>query len=139
MHKGELMSTENPYQSPKSEVVSNSSEDDENIRKGKSLATIIYAFQASGILLIFPFIIALLMNYLKLSSVKDTWIESHFRWQMRTFWFSLLWGVLTIVSIVIPIIHWFIPLFLAANVIWVLYRIIRGWVMLSKYQVAYAN
>ena len=78
-----------------------------------------------------PSIIAVILNYVKRSEVRGTWLDSHFSWQIRTFWYALLWlaigGVLflTVVGIPFAFIVWF------ATGIWVLYRIIRGWLALS--------
>ena len=41
-----------------------------------------------------PSIIAVIMNYLKRDEARGTWLESHFNWQLRTFWFAALWVVL---------------------------------------------
>ena len=79
-----------------------------------------------------PSIIAVILNYVKRSEVRGTWLDSHFSWQIRTFWFALLWlalgGVLllTVVGIPFAFVAWF------ATGIWVLYRIIRGWLALSS-------
>src|SRR6476620_6959114 len=54
-----------------------------------SAATIIGAF-VFGV----PSIIAVVVNYLKRSEARGTFLESHFRWQIRTFWFALLWCVI---------------------------------------------
>ena len=73
-----------------------------------------------------PSIIAVILNYVKRNDVQGTFLESHFCWQIRTFWFALLWVVvvalLTITVIGIPI-----AILLAWGVgLWVLYRIARG-------------
>ena len=79
-----------------------------------------------------PSIIAVILNYVKRSDVRGTWLDSHFSWQIRTFWFALLWLTLgavlfvTVVGIPFAIVLWF------ATGIWVLYRIIRGWLALSS-------
>ena len=79
-----------------------------------------------------PSIIAVILNYVKRSEVRGTWLDSHFSWQIRTFWFALLWlavGAILFVTLVgIPIAFalWF------ATGIWVLYRIIRGWLALAS-------
>ena len=79
-----------------------------------------------------PSIIAVILNYVKRSEVRGTWLDSHFSWQIRTFWFALLWlalgGVLfaTVVGIPFAVVLWF------ATGIWVLYRIIRGWLALTS-------
>ena len=79
-----------------------------------------------------PSIIGVILNYVKRSEVRGTWLDSHFSWQIRTFWYALLWvaigGVLfiTVVGIPFAVVLWF------ATGIWVLYRIIRGWLALSS-------
>jgi uncharacterized membrane protein len=79
-----------------------------------------------------PSIIAVILNYVKRSDVRGTWLDSHFSWQIRTFWWSLLWvligAVLFITLIGIPIAY---VLWIATG-IWVLYRIIRGWLALTS-------
>ena len=77
-----------------------------------------------------PSIVAVILNYAKRSEARGSWLESHYRWQIRTFWFALAWIVLasflfvTIVGIVFAI-----PIF-AAITAWVIYRIARGWLRL---------
>jgi uncharacterized membrane protein len=79
-----------------------------------------------------PSIIAVIINYVKRSEVRETWLDSHFSWQLRTFWFALLWlvigGVLFLTVVGIPFA---IGLWLATG-LWVLYRIIRGWMALGS-------
>jgi uncharacterized membrane protein len=94
-----------------------------------SSALIVTAF-LSG----WPSIIAVILNYVKRHEVRGTWLDSHFSWQIRTFWFALLWlavgGVLFITVIGIPfaVIVWMV------TGLWVLYRIIRGWLALSSHR-----
>ena len=79
-----------------------------------------------------PSIIAVILNYVKRSDVRGTWLDSHFSWQIRTFWFALLWVVIgfvlfiTLIGIPIAYILW------VGTGLWVLYRIIRGWLALSS-------
>jgi uncharacterized membrane protein len=90
-----------------------------------SAATIIGAF-IFGV----PSIIAIVINYLKREEARGTYLESHFRWQIRTFWFAVVWcliGTMLVVTFV------GIPLALAiffGTGIWVIYRIARGWLAL---------
>lgn len=90
-----------------------------------SAALIVTAFLTG-----WPSILAVILNYVKRSEVRGSWLDSHFSWQIRTFWFALLWlavgGVLFVTMIGIPfaIALWF------GTGIWVLYRIIRGWLAL---------
>jgi len=82
-----------------------------------------------------PSIIAVILNYVKRAEVRGTWLDSHFSWQIRTFWFALLWLALgavafvTLIGIPVAFVLWF------ATGIWVLYRIIRGWLALSSQKV----
>ena len=79
-----------------------------------------------------PSIIAVVMNYVKRSEAAGTFLDSHFSWQLRTFWFALLWvviGWLMIVTIIGAVIG--VPILLGVGV-WVLYRIARGWINLAN-------
>lgn len=85
-------------------------------------ATIIGAF-LFGI----PSILAVILNYVRRSDVRGTYLDSHFRWQIRTFWFTLLWAVIGGVLFITILL---IPLALAiwgVVAVWVIYRIARGW------------
>jgi uncharacterized membrane protein len=78
-----------------------------------------------------PSIIAVILNYVKRGEAEGTFISTHFRWQIRTFWFALAWSVLsgvlffTLVGIPLALILIF------GLSIWVAYRVIRGWLALS--------
>jgi len=78
-----------------------------------------------------PSLAAVVVNYINQDDARGTWLESHFRWQIRTFWFALLWcavaGVLFLTLIGIPI-AW---ITLVAAGVWVIYRIVRGWMALA--------
>ena len=79
-----------------------------------------------------PSIIAVIMNFVNRSEAAGTFLDSHFSWQLRTFWFTLLWvvtGWLMIVTIIGAVIG--VPLLLGVGV-WVLYRIARGWINLAN-------
>ena len=79
-------------------------------------------------------IIAVILNYVKRSEARGTWLESHFRWQIRTFWFGLLWISLCVLFIVatlgIGILVAWLPMGLVG--LWFIYRIVRGWLALSE-------
>jgi uncharacterized membrane protein len=83
-----------------------------------------------------PSIIAVIINYVKRADARGTWLESHFTWQIRTFWFAMLWAAVvitvgTLLAIVlIGIAIWIVGLF--ALGIWAIYRIVRGWMRLSN-------
>ena len=90
-----------------------------------SAATIVGAF-VFGV----PSIIAVVINYLKRSEASGTFLESHFRWQIRTFWYAFLWcvlgGMLFVTLVGIPLA---IGIFFGTG-IWVIYRVARGWLAL---------
>jgi len=90
---------------------------------------------AGGFVFGLPSLIAVFLNYLKRGDVAGTWLESHFRWQIRTFWFTLLWlvisGLVMLTIIGIPIAAWVMIPILG---LWVGYRVVRGWLALSGAQ-----
>jgi uncharacterized membrane protein len=78
-----------------------------------------------------PSIVAVIMNYARRSATVGTYLESHFRWQIRTFWYALLWAVVCTLLIV-TIIGIFIGLLgFVALAIWIIYRVARGWLALK--------
>ena len=99
-----------------------------------SAATIVGAF-VFGV----PSIVAVVINYVKRAEARGSFVESHFRWQIRTFWFALLWcvigGVLFLSFVGIPL---GVVTFFAAGV-WVIYRIARGWRVLRDRKPMYTN
>ena len=97
-------------------------------------ATVVGAFLTG-----WPSIIAVILNYVKRGAVRGTWLESHFRWQIRTFWFGLLWVSLCFLFVVVTLgvgilIAW-LPLGLVG--LWFIYRIVRGWMALSARMAMY--
>lgn len=98
-------------------------------------ATVVGAF-----LIGWPSLIAVVLNYVKRSEVRGTWLESHFRWQIRTFWYGLLWVSLCVVFVIMTLgvgllIAW-LPLGILA--VWFVYRIVRGWLALRDGRPMYA-
>ena len=98
-------------------------------------ATVIGAF-----LIGWPSIIAVIMNYIKRSEASGTWLESHFRWQIRTFWFGALWVALCSLFVVLTLglglfIVW-LPLGILG--LWFVYRIARGWLALRDRRPMYS-
>jgi len=90
-------------------------------------ATVVGAFLTG-----WPSIIAVILNYVKRSEVQGTWLQSHFRWQIRTFWFGLLWVTLCLLFVVLTLgvgllIAW-LPLLVVG--LWFIYRVVRGWLAL---------
>ena len=95
----------------------------------KTVATVVYALQAAGFFLGgITWIVAVIIDYVKRDDAVGTWLASHYRWQIRTFWFGLLWGVIG--GILCLIVIGFAVL--AADAIWIIYRIVKGWLRLSE-------
>jgi uncharacterized membrane protein len=90
-------------------------------------ATVVGAFLTG-----WPSIIAVILNYVKRSDVAGTYLASHFSWQIRTFWFALLWVIIAFLLGITIIGIPFALLIAAGAGIWVLYRIIRGWLALQE-------
>ena len=91
-------------------------------------ATVVGAFLTG-----WPSIIAVILNYVKRGDVRGTWLESHFRWQIRTFWFGLLWVLLCVLFVIMTlgigsIIAW-LPLGLVGPLVHLPRR--RGWIALT--------
>lgn len=106
---------------------------DERSKSLKTLTTVIYALYAASFLVGISAIVAIVVNYVKKDDVAGTLYESHFRWQIRTFWFGLLWSVLGVLTYLI-LIGWAI---LFANAVWIIYRIVKGWLRLHDDQPMY--
>ncbi len=107
-----------------------------------AVSLVIGAFGAATVIGSFlfgwPSIIAVIINYVKRSEAEGTYLASHFRWQIRTFWYALLWaavvgivGALTVV-ILVGFAIWAIGLVLLG--LWAIYRIARGWLRLNDRQ-----
>ena len=96
----------------------------------RMLALGVYGLQLVGLFTFVGFIAGVVINYIKFPSVQGTWLESHFRWQMRTFWYGLLWSVIGGILIILLVGY----LILLANYIWMIYRIIKGWLNLISRQ-----
>jgi uncharacterized membrane protein len=79
-----------------------------------------------------PSIVAVILNYANERDARGSYLESHFRWQIRTFWFAALWMLVALVLFVtiIGIVAAWIVAFGAG--LWVIYRIVRGWLALSS-------
>lgn len=94
----------------------------------KQITIVVYALQAASFLFPLTLFAAVILNYLKRDEARGTWFEPHFRWQIRTFWFVLLWGFLGGLTLLVGI--GFFILFFSA--VWLVYRITKGWLRLSE-------
>lgn len=94
----------------------------------KNLATLVYGCYALSWLLPFMSIIGIIVAHVRIKQAEGTWLESHFRWQIRTFWFSLLWAVLGGILLLVLVGY----LVLVGVGIWNIYRVIKGFLNLSE-------
>jgi uncharacterized membrane protein len=92
------------------------------------LATIVYALQTASFFLPLTLFAAVIVNYVRRDDARGTWVESHFRWQIGTFWWVLGWFALGGLTFFF-VIGWFI---LGAATLWLIYRIVKGWLYLSE-------
>ena len=82
-----------------------------------------------------PSIIAVIINYVKRGDARGTWLESHFAWQIRTFWWAVLWSCLIFLAglpltlVIIGFGIWAVGFFILG--IWAIYRIATGWLRLN--------
>ena len=106
----------------------------DRLKQAKTVTMIVYALQAGSFLLGVTSIAAIIINYLKREEVKGTWLASHFRWQIRTFWFGLLWGAVGAITALAGIGF----VLLGVDLVWVIYRIVKGWLRLSEGKEMYA-
>jgi uncharacterized membrane protein len=100
---------------------------DEKLKSLKTLTTVVYILYAASFFVGITAIVAIIVNYVKKDDAAGTWLESHFRWQIRSFWFGLAWGVLGALTVVIGI-GWVI---LCVDGIWFIYRLVKGWLYLN--------
>lgn len=102
------------------------------------VAHVVYLLQALSFFVpLILLVIAVIVNYVKKPDAQGTWLESHFAWQIRTFWYGLLWimagSLLCLVTAFIlgPYVIGMVFLAGAGITSWFLYRIIKGWLRLN--------
>lgn len=100
----------------------------DRLAQNKTLTTVVYALYALSLFTAGTAVIAVIINYVKQDEVRGTFLESHFRWQIRTFWFTCLWAIVGFITmpILIGFVIWF------AQFVWYVYRIAKGWMRLNE-------
>lgn len=91
------------------------------------LTHVIYGLQGFALIVVLPYFIAIIFNYVKKDEVKGTWLESHFQWQIRTFWLNLLWVIIGLFTLSIFVGR----IILFATICWYIYRVLKGWLYLN--------
>lgn len=107
----------------------------EKIASLKTITTVIYALQALSFFVGITSLVAIIINYVKLSDAKGTWLESHFRWQIRTFWYGILWCVVAFLLTFVMVGY----LVFGVVVVWFIYRIVKGWLRLADNKPMYTD
>jgi uncharacterized membrane protein len=109
-------------------VEAGSGKTSEELASLRTITTVVYALQALSFAFGVTALVGLIINYVKRDDVAGTLYESHFNWQIRTFWWGLLWGVLGSILIfafglglVVLFVAW----------IWAIYRVVKGWLKLN--------
>ncbi len=122
--------------------------------QNKTLTFILYALYiiaiaSAGILAV----IALIINYVKMDSVRCTIFESHFKWQIRTFWWYLIWNIIAFIPFIFLFFTGqnataFASIALGAGTfclsviglswVWIVYRAIRGIIALNDDKAMYS-
>ena len=97
-----------------------------DIRELKNYTYAVYVLQAVGFLTLITPVIGIIVNYIKDDDARGTWLESHFDWQKATFWWGLLWLVIATGLTFVLIGYLVLPVV----IIWLIYRIARGWICL---------
>lgn len=89
----------------------------------RTLTMVTYVLYAVSALVGITAIVAIIVNYIKRDEARGTIYESHFTWQIRTFWWGLLWSVVGVATIWVLGLGFLV---LAVNAIWLIYRVVRG-------------
>lgn len=95
---------------------------------------IIYILYAAGLVVGITALVAIVMNYQSKDAVRGTWLESHYKWQIRTFWFNLLWMSVSLLTMIVGIGFLVFPV----AYVWYIYRVVRGWMQMRQGKPMYA-
>ena len=99
----------------------------------QNIAMVVYILQLISIFTAGLFsLIPLIITYIFRHQARASWLDSHFRWQIQTFWFSTLFYILAWIFSFVPFIGWIIsvPSFLLATGI-IIVRSVKGWKKLT--------
>ena len=103
---------------------------DDKLRSNKTLTWVIYGLYAASFLLGITSIVAIILNYVKRGDVAGTYLESHFTWQIRTFWIGVIVALVGALLMLV-LVGWLVWL---ADMVWVIYRLVVGGLKLSESQ-----
>jgi uncharacterized membrane protein len=101
----------------------------EELASLKTITQVVYGLQALSFAFGVTALIGLVINYIKREDVAGTLYQSHFDWQIRTFWWGLAWGVLGFIlmfafglGLIVLFVAW----------VWAIYRVVKGWLKLTE-------
>ena len=106
-----------------------------DLQQLKRITMVVYALQAASFAFGVTLIAAVILNYIKKEDMQGTWLASHFRWQIRTFWFLLLWGAVGVLTFLVGVGF----IILGVVTVWFIYRVVKGWLRLSEGKEMYLN
>ena len=109
---------------------------DEQLASLRQVTLVVYVLQALSVFVGVTAIVGLIINYVKKEDAAGTLYESHFDWQIRTFWWGLAWSVLGFILIFafgIGLIVWFVA------GIWAIYRVVKGWLKWNDRQPVFST
>lgn len=107
---------------------SQSSQSLQKLEENRQLTLIIYILYALGLFAGITAIIAVIINYVKRDDVRGTWLQSHFDWQIKTFWCVLVIGIIGTITRFILIGY----VILLALTLWYIYRMVKGLLALNE-------
>ena len=97
--------------------------DEKKVESTKKVVFVVYILYALSYLFGITYLIGVIVAYVKKGDAEQSWLEDHFRWQINTFWITLILGIVGLATVVIGI-GWLI---LLGSAIWNIYRIVKGW------------
>jgi uncharacterized membrane protein len=101
----------------------------------KNLTLVVYGLQVLSVFVGVTAIVGIIINYVKRDDAVGTLYESHFDWQIRTFWWGLAWSIVGFVLLFafgLGLIVWFVA------GIWAIYRVVKGFLKLNDNQPVFA-
>lgn len=104
-------------------------------KKLRDLALLVYVLQAVGFLVPLTWVIGVVINYLKIDDARNSWLETHFNWQLRTFWLGLAGMVVAWLLMIVKIG----VLVGIAVTVWAIYRVVKGWLALNDRKPMYPS
>ena len=95
---------------------------DRKLESLKQITMVCYILYAVSLFVGITALVAVVVNYVKREDAAGTLYESHFTWQIRTFWWGLLWAVVGMATTIVVVGF----AVLLADAVWCIYRIVKG-------------